>query len=153
MDQDVLTFRGRFGFLSNFSSSVVYLDGRPYSTVEHAYQAAKTLDLEQRVVIQQAARTPIEAKSWGKTVPLREDWEGIKLEVMEMLLRQKFSDPQLFTKLLDTGNGMLVEGNSWHDNFWGACSCSRCGGAGRNHLGRLLMNIRTEWSGASESYL
>lgn len=36
-----------------------------------------------------------------------------------------------------TGNEMLVEGNNWHDKFWGVC-----GGEGENHLGKMLMHIR-----------
>ena len=31
----------------------------------------------------------------------------------------------------------LVEGNDWHDRFWGVCR-----GQGKNHLGKLLMRVR-----------
>ena len=47
--------------------------------------------------------------------------------------------------LLSTGGGDLVEGNRWHDNFWGRCVCRACrriGGA--NVLGTLLMQVRAE---------
>ena len=36
-------FKDEFRFLSNFWQSEVVLDDRKYPTVEHAYQAAKTL--------------------------------------------------------------------------------------------------------------
>lgn len=36
-------FQGQYRFLSNFWPAVVQLDGIYYPTVEHAYQAAKTL--------------------------------------------------------------------------------------------------------------
>jgi predicted NAD-dependent protein-ADP-ribosyltransferase YbiA (DUF1768 family) len=48
----------------------------------------------------------------------------------------------LAEKLLATGEEILVEGNTWHDNFWGRCSCRNCRGKGVNHLGQLLMERR-----------
>lgn len=50
----------------------------------------------------------------------------------------KFAEPGLQAKLLETGNEELVEGNYWGDTFWGVCR-----GRGENHLGKLLMKVRT----------
>lgn len=58
---------------------------------------------------------------------------------MDELLRQKFSNLEMFEKLLETGDEFLVEGNNWNDTFWGVCN-----GKGENHLGVLLMSIRSE---------
>ena len=58
---------------------------------------------------------------------------------MKILLRQKFGDAWLRAKLLATGDAELIEGNYWHDTFWGMCN-----GKGENHLGRLLMEVRSE---------
>ena len=135
-------FDGDFDFLSNFSLAEVELDGRKYPTVEHAYQAAKTFDQEWRERIQSAS-TPGRAKRLGRKVPLHPDWEEIKTSVMLQLLRQKFSDPELNKRLLDTGDQYLAEGNTWHDNFWGICRCGRCHD-GQNKLGELLMQVRDE---------
>jgi predicted NAD-dependent protein-ADP-ribosyltransferase YbiA (DUF1768 family) len=68
---------------------------------------------------------------------------------MEDLVRQKFSlYPTLREKLLATGEEELVEGNYWHDNFWGACSCRKCEGREKhNHLGRILMKVRSGLGG------
>jgi predicted NAD-dependent protein-ADP-ribosyltransferase YbiA (DUF1768 family) len=62
------------------------------------------------------------------------------------LLRQKFVNHSEFRrKLLATGDSMLVEGNIWHDNDWGDCSCERCANKpGQNNLGRLIMQVRKE---------
>jgi predicted NAD-dependent protein-ADP-ribosyltransferase YbiA (DUF1768 family) len=38
----------------------------------------------------------------------------------------------------------IVENNYWHDNFWGSCTCSRCGRKGENNLGKILMSVRQE---------
>jgi predicted NAD-dependent protein-ADP-ribosyltransferase YbiA (DUF1768 family) len=38
-----------------------------------------------------------------------------------------------------TGDRKLVEGNYWHDTFWGVCN-----GVGENYLGEILMHVRQE---------
>lgn len=131
-------FEGNFRFLSNFWPSVVQLDGVKFSSVEHAYQAAKTFDDEMRQKIKNAKTANI-AKKLGQKVELRKDWESVKLDVMEKLLREKFAIPELKQLLLDTGDAELVEGNWWGDRFYGVCD-----GKGLNHLGRLLMLIRSD---------
>lgn len=125
-------------FLSNFYPATVKYDGCPYATVEHAYQAAKTTDLRWRLRVG-SAFGPGAAKKLGRLVPLRRDWEQIKQRVMLELLRDKFRDPVLRDKLLATGDAELIEGNHWHDTYWGVCN-----GAGENHLGKLLMVLRGE---------
>jgi ribA/ribD-fused uncharacterized protein len=129
-------FRGRHRFLSNFFPCIVAYGGIAYPSVEHAYQAAKTLDDDLRRSIASLS-TAGEAKAFGSKLRLRPDWEEVKVQVMRELLLQKFEDPQLMGWLLDTGEEELVEGNTWGDTFWGVC-----GGAGLNHLGRLLMEVR-----------
>lgn len=137
----VTRFAGDHFFLSNFYPAWVELDGMEYPSVEHAYQAAKTLDAEIRRAVQQCA-SPAEAKAIGSGLDLRPDWETLKFEVMEALLLQKFSQPDLRRMLLATGNALLIEGNDWGDRIWG-CTRSDAGGwIGENRLGRLLMMIR-----------
>lgn len=136
-------FSGRNRFLSNFYPSRVQWDGEVYPTVEHAYQAAKTPDLAWRQMVRSAPTAGV-AKRYGRQLPLREGWEQIKLIVMRDLLRQKFRAEPLAEMLIGTGDQVLVEGNVWHDNFWGSCRCLRCGDRGSNHLGKLLMQVRAE---------
>jgi N-glycosidase YbiA len=127
-----------YEFLSNFYPATVRLDGVEYPTVEHAYQAAKTLNEAERRHVR-SAPTPAEAKARGGQVTIRPDWNEVKVEVMRGLLRQKFSDAALRDRLLRTAPRELVEGNTWGDQFWGVCE-----GKGENWLGRLLMEIRDE---------
>lgn len=134
-------FKDNYRWLSNFWSCDVILDGVTYPSTEHAYQAAKTLNTRDRAMIADVA-TPGQAKKMGFAVELRKDWEDIKLDVMEDLLRQKFSFDGLSKCLLATGNEEIVEGNWWHDNYWGTCHCDRCGNKGKNNLGKLIMKIR-----------
>ena len=132
-------FDGAFRFLSNFWPSWVYLDGEPYPTVEHAFQAAKTLDLDERHHVR-LAPTPGKAKGFGRRLVLRPDWEEVKVQVMLDLLRQKFAQPSLAERLLATGELDIVEGNTWGDTFWGVDTRK----GGDNNLGRLLVQIRNE---------
>jgi ribA/ribD-fused uncharacterized protein len=140
-------FDGENKFLSNFHMCIVWYEGIPYPTIEHAYQAAKTFDLNQRKYIAGIPWNKAgQAKRIGKRIPLRNNWEEIKLSVMEDLLRQKFGvRPNFKQKLLDTGNEELIEGNYWHDNYWGNCKCKKCiDKPGLNMLGKLLMKIRSD---------
>lgn len=124
--------RGDHSFLSNFWSH----NG---PAVEYEYQAAKAKYYDDYIKIM-SAESAGEAKKLSKTIIIREDWDSIKLVVMEMLLRKKFASEPLKSKLISTGNAFIIEGNDWGDTYWGVC-----GGKGDNHLGRLLMKIRDEF--------
>lgn len=134
-------FAGEWRFLSNFSPCpwIVY-DGDVYATTEHAYQAAKTLDLAARRAIR-ATQRPGDAKRIGAHVSLRPDWSIVqRVTIMRDLLVQKFAAGQpidYLAGLLRTGDATLIEGNTWGDTFWGVCN-----GEGDNVLGTLLMEIR-----------
>ena len=127
-----------YRFLSNFYYCKVLYDELLYDSVEHAYQAAKTQHQEEREWIK-SAKTPGEAKRRGQKITIKKDWEYVKLGVMSLLVKRKFKTPKLEEKLLATGNAELIEGNYWHDTFWGVCN-----GKGENHLGKILMQVRKE---------
>lgn len=130
-------FSWKYNFLSNFYPAQVTLDGETYPSVEHAYQAAKTMDPWLRQQIRDA-QTPAAAKRIGRIGVLRPDWDEVKIGVMRDLLQQKFSCPRLRTLLARTAPRQLIEGNHWGDRFWGQSPV----GQGQNWLGRLLMEIR-----------
>ena len=136
-------FDGKYMFLSNFYNASCVFEGNFYPTVEHAFQAAKTLIPEEREEIRKAD-TPGKAKRMGRAVTLRPDWEEVKTDVMRQCLRSKFSFLPLAIDLINTGDAELIEGNYWHDNTWGSCTCEKCGNKGENRLGKLLMEIREE---------
>src|SRR5574343_193775 len=138
MMEKISSFQGNFRFLSNFYPADVEFEGMIYPTVEHAYQAAKTLDFNERKRIS-GAITPGMAKRMGRQLAIRKDWNNIKLEVMEKLVYKKFSSHKhLMLLLLDTKGKILEEGNNWKDRFWGVDEQ----GNGLNHLGKILMKVR-----------
>lgn len=138
-------FHGVFGFLSNFYEATIYVDGNKYRSVEHAYQAYKTLDPWSRRLIRDA-KTPGEAKKLGRSVPLRDGWESVKIDLMRSFVKKKFENPFLRPLLLATGDAELIEANTWNDTFFGTCR-----GKGLNWLGRILMETRNEIRKEEES--
>lgn len=129
-------FSGENKFLSNFESCIVEYKGIFYASSESAYQAAKTLDGTIRA--QFALMSASESKKAGRELPLREDWDKVKLQVMKDILLTKFTfNVNLKEKLLATGDKYLEETNWWGDTFWGVCK-----GIGENNLGKTLMEVR-----------
>jgi len=138
-------FSGKYRFLSNFYPAEVELDGVIYPSVENAYQAAKTLDTEERNKFTKCNATS--AKRLGRNLKLRDGWEKVRVEIMAQLIHKKFQYPELREKLIATGTAELVEGNWWGDTFWGVCK-----GKGQNKLGSILMLIREVLSWREEKH-
>jgi len=139
-------FRMSNNFLSNFHEHEMEIDGKKWATVEHFFQAAKTLNEDDSETIR-LAPGPMEAKKLGRIVHLRQDldWEDIKINIMYKALHYKFQDFRYLKALLKTGMAELIEGNRHHDNEWGSCKCKRCSRKpGQNLLGILLMKVRSE---------
>lgn len=149
------SFQGDYFFLSNFYYYNIKFEGDVYSSVEHAYQAAKTENREARRVISNFKK-PGEAKRYGRDLKLIRGWENIKVDIMESLLRKKFEYQKVLReKLVKTSLNYLEEGNMWHDNYWGVCHCNRAGCQTQkyqNVLGKLLMKLREEYIHFQENY-
>lgn len=131
-------FMGEYAFLSNFYEVPVEYGGLDYQNSEAAFQAQKTIDKTERLWFTNLDASS--SKKLGRTIALRDDWEKVKIQTMYEVCYAKFTqNPDLAKKLVATGNEILVEGNTWNDTFWGVCN-----GQGMNHLGKILMAIRTE---------
>lgn len=141
-ETQILGFFGKYKFLSNFEPSKIKIEGIEYPTVEHAYMAYKTLDINERINIA-ALETPGKARRYGTTkIILRSDWELIKFGIMLNCLYHKFAIPELKEKLLATGDKYLEETNNWNDCIWGVSSTTN---VGHNLLGRALMLVRDKY--------
>jgi ribA/ribD-fused uncharacterized protein len=134
--QLIPSFRNEYFFLSNFYNAPVYYNGVRYRNNEAAFQAQKTMDLEERV--EMSILNPSDAKRIGRHLKLRPDWEKVKEEEMYFICLSKFMfNHDLRQKLIDTWPAELIEGNDWGDRVWGMCR-----GEGDNKLGHILMDIR-----------
>lgn len=145
------SFSGDNFFLSNFYKCPVEYNGIKYGHTEGAFQAQKTLLEGERQYI--SMLNPSQAKKAcgryglnGFKIQLRPDWEQVKDKIMYEVLVAKFTqNKDLAEKLLATGNSTLIEGNTWHDNYWGDCVCNECKNIyGKNQLGITLMKIREQ---------
>lgn len=139
MTEKISKFRHEFHFLSNFHLTPVLYDGIVWCSSEHAYQAASLKDENQRLNIA-LLEMPSEVKAYAKACTRKPNWDSVKLDYMEEIVRAKFvQNKELAEKLLATEDLILEEGNTWGDTFWGVCR-----GKGQNHLGKILMKIREE---------
>ena len=135
------SFRGEYEFLSNFYPAKLLFDGIAYLNSEAAYQAQKCAAAGDRAQFSQLSAD--EAKRLGRQVSLRQDWDQVKLGLMARIVQAKFSQhPRLARKLLETGGRPLIEGNYWHDVYWGMDLKTR---EGENHLGQILMTLRQDF--------
>lgn len=144
-------------FLSNFypykntqgdkypEKVLVFFEGIEFDCTENAYQAAKTLDVNLRLEI--SKMTPFQSKKYwiGKEEQIRQDWDEVKFSILRDLNFQKYNNSkELRQMLLDTGDAILEEGNTWGDTYWGICN-----GIGENNLGKILMEIRDSFKNFS----
>jgi ribA/ribD-fused uncharacterized protein len=167
----ITSFRGLYNWLSNFHIFSIQDEAlkvtfnpkdfpksnrkTPYTlplneysstSSEHIYMALKALydaandtagNLMAETILERSAA---EAKRMGKAFnPCEED----KLKLMSMALNYKFrANNELKQKLIKLKGTKLKEGNMWHDNFWGTCTCFKCEQIeGKNNLGNLLMQL------------
>ncbi|MHD0306252.1 NADAR family protein [Rhodococcus erythropolis] len=136
-------FVGEHEYMSNLYPAPTLHRGQLFPSSEHAYAAAKSSD---PTVIRAILATddPAEAKKIGRSATLVEGWEASKFRVMESVVTSKFvQNHDLADRLRSTGGSLIVEGNVWHDQIWGSCSCSRHRDVpGGNALGVILMAVR-----------
>lgn len=150
MSNKISKFTGKYSAFSNYETYPIsikiynetnHLETFSFTSNEAAFQSCKTKDLN--IIRQFTYLPPNKSKSLGRYLDLRTDWEYIKYNVMYSLVFLKFvQNPMLIPLLLNTENIELIEGNTWHDNYWGSCTCSKCENKGENKLGEILMNVR-----------
>ena len=141
----ILYFRNEHKFLSNFYPTTVMYDGYYYPSSEHAYQAAKSMNLTFRAHLTTEVPTCQEAKEYGRKLALRPGWDAAKVDIMLSIVLDKFTrNPSIRAQLAATGTQDLIECNTWGDRFWG-CELTESGKLiGENHLGQILVNVRRE---------
>jgi N-glycosidase YbiA len=128
---------GEWGFLSNFFSSRIEVDGRVYATVEHYYQACKAVTETEHKMIQEA-RSPGKAKQMGRRLPqIDPKWETVKTDVMKKALLAKFRQHGALRRALLTSGDRAIHEDARYDMEWGWGR-----GKGKDLLGKLLVQVR-----------
>ena len=134
-----------YGAFSNLCRREVVFEGETFATSEHAYQAGKARTAAVRKWLMEAPSPALLSMAahglyYWDVAP---GWSKIKFDRMRAVLRAKFTQHEdLHALLLSTGDARLVE-SATVDNevnrLWGEVN-----GSGRNMLGTLLMELRTE---------
>jgi ribA/ribD-fused uncharacterized protein len=144
-----------YGAFSNLYRRDITFEGEVFATSEHAYQAGKARKPAVRKWLMDAPSPALLAMAahglyYWDVAP---GWSTKKFNRMRAVLRAKFTQHKdLCELLLSTGDGRLVE-SATVDNevnrLWGEVN-----GVGRNMLGVLLMELRTQLRAETgEAYL
>jgi hypothetical protein len=143
MDEVIGFYPREFYPFDNFSSFKVEWNGYLFSSVEEAYQAASFMGSDEELVEKiKKSHSADEAQriAYANRDKRREDWDDVKISIMEELLRLKIKqNPYVKKKLLQTEDYMIVE-DSPKDDFWGWGPNRN----GQNNLGKLWMKLREE---------
>ena len=143
MDEVIGFYPREFYPFDNFSSFKVEWNGYLFSSVEEAYQAASFMGNDEDLVEKiKKLHSADEAQriAYANRDKRREDWDDVKISIMEELLRLKIEqNPYVKKKLLQTEDYMIVE-DSPKDDFWGWGPNRN----GQNNLGKLWMKLREE---------
>ena len=140
-----------YGAFSNLYRRQIEFEGEKFATSEHAYQAAKARKPEVRKWLMEAPSPALLAMAaHGLYVwDISSDWSKIKFDRMKRVLQAKFTQHEdLKQLLLSTGTARLVESATVDNSvnrLWGEVN-----GVGKNKLGELLMEVRTELMAAAE---
>ena len=132
-------FKGEHSWLSNFEPVKITLKGVTYPSVEHAYMSAKSDDPKWKSFCSDAKNTPGKVKRESRKIQLPKNWDASKRTIMGECLVKKFTQEPFKSKLLDTKDQCIEEGNTWGDRFWGVDLIT---GKGENVLGEMIMIIR-----------
>ena len=142
-----------WGWASNFYVAAIKVNGVVWKTTEHFFQAQKfedgaDSDTDYQMKIHQAS-TPGEAAALGRdrSHPIRNDWEGVKEEIMVKALRAKFTQNKSMGRLLRRTFPFELQEEARRDPYWGTGHDGR----GRNRLGVLLQKVREELLAADHS--
>jgi len=140
MENPITKFRGDYAYLSNFYTCEIVYENIVYKSVEHAYNAMKSTNFNDKLFIANA-ETPSISKKRARMIEIRKDWDMVKISIMKKLLKLKFEQEPFNQLLINTGKYKIIEWNDWGEIFWGIDSRTK---KGKNMLGILLMEIRDE---------
>ncbi len=135
-----------YGDFSNFASFPIEIDGVRWPTSEHYFQGQKFVGQPFAEAIRNEI-SPMKAAQMARQQPgLRSDWDAVKEDVMRAALHAKFTQHRsLRALLLGTGDAILVE-QTKNDSYW----ADGGDGTGKNRLGILLMELRSQLASAEE---
>lgn len=151
--EDYVFFWGAQDIYSNFYNHPFYYRGVKVSCSETAFMIEKAIEFEDTEVLKALTKVtnPKQAKALGRKISNYDEtiWNAVRFDRMKRVLREKFKNPQLASKLVSTGSRILVEASPY-DSIWGIgigvamVDATNTSNWGKNLLGQALMEIREE---------
>ena len=149
--------KGEYRNFSNMSEHRIAVDGTEFPTVEHYFQAMKAKEFKDDEIYEKIikAKSAKAAKALGKKVKgfEKEIWDSKRDDIMRLGIRTKFvQHPELRKQLQETGERMIGEADA-RDKYWGIGTSQTSEKsnhpdkwAGQNKLGKILMDLRKEFT-------
>jgi ribA/ribD-fused uncharacterized protein len=152
--------KGEFRNFSNMSEHRIEIDGQQFPTVEHYFQAMKAKEFKDDEMYEKIvkAKSAKAVKALGKKVKgfEKEVWDAKKDGFMQTGIKAKFvQHPELRKQLQDTEGRMIGEANA-RNTYWGIGTSMSSEKSkhpekwrGQNRIGKILMDLRTEFQNQS----
>jgi ribA/ribD-fused uncharacterized protein len=150
---------GEFRMFSNMYDAPIQIDNQVYPTVEHYYQWSKAKmfkddDTANKIM---ETKTVKAVKSLGKKVAnfKTDEWDAKRDEIMRSAVKAKvLQHPEILAKLKETKNRPIGKADA-REKYWGIGSSANLDKAkrpdkwaGQNKLGKIWMDLRTEFTKA-----
>jgi ribA/ribD-fused uncharacterized protein len=141
------------GWMGNMAPYPIKFEGKVWLTSEALFQSMR-YDIESIKEIIRVEKSPMGAKMKSKkykdqmvVVPMSD----LDVENMRKCVKMKFdAHPQLKKALIATGMSPIFEDigirKGERHKFWGAKKLSESEGEGNNMMGKILMDLREEYS-------
>lgn len=132
-------FRGSYEYMSNFYPCSIEFKGLMYKNAEAAYQAQKCKNEEDKLRFTEYSG--MQAHVEGRKVDIVDNWNDIKVSIMQDVIRAKFTQDDWCKKrlmALQPGT-LIINGNNKGDMFWGMDAKTK---EGPNLLGMCIMKVR-----------
>ena len=159
---EVIAFKGRKDVLSNFYPCNIFYKERWFNCSEQIYQYEKAVFhgcSKESLAKLMLLKTPFEQKAWSKKIAVRDAWHLVRRETMKEILRVKLECVRDYKQLLLQSKGVLVEAVAG-ERFWSAglskselFRVPEIDWPGRNELGKIHMELRTELKALQQSLL
>ena len=149
--------KGEYRNFSNMSEHPIEVDGEKFPTVEHYVQAMKAKEFKDDEIYNKIikAKTPKAVKAMGQKVKnfIKEVWDEKRDKIVRIGVKAKFTQhPELRKQLQETGEKIIGEADP-RDTYWGIGTGMETDKAkkpskwrGQNKMGKLLMELRTEFT-------
>ena len=139
------------------SEHPIEVDGEKFPTVEHYVQAMKAKEFKDDEIYNKIikAKTPKAVKAMGQKVKnfIKEVWDEKRDKIVRIGVKAKFTQhPELRKQLQETGDKIIGEADP-RDTYWGIGTGIESDKSkkpskwrGQNKMGKLLMELRTEFT-------